>query len=130
MTTKFGKVPVITEVLAYDAPNVKRDEVETVRKFILDELAEIAEILPDSYNGSYLYETGRITRAGALALRARAALYFGNYAEAEASAGKSYLKDIILYSVYHRLPPHSKKKLTKWMHILTMQPKVSIKINS
>ena len=43
---------------------------------------------------------------------------------------KSYLKDIILYSVYHRLPPHSKKKLTKWMHILTMQPKVSIKINS
>lgn len=88
LTTKFGKVPVITEVLAYDAPNVKRDEVETVRKFILDELAEIAEILPDSYNGSYLYETGRITRAGALALRARAALYFGNYAEAEASAGK------------------------------------------
>lgn len=51
-------------------------------------MAEIAEILPDSYNGSYLYETGRITRAGALALRARAALYFGNYAEAEASAGK------------------------------------------
>ncbi|MCS2254239.1 hypothetical protein NXW24_20840 [Bacteroides fragilis] len=42
LTTKFGKVPVITEVLAYDAPNVKRDEVETVRKFILDELAEIA----------------------------------------------------------------------------------------
>mgnify|MGYP001630065617 FL=1 len=35
LTTKFGKVPVITEVLAYDAPNVKRDEVETVRKFIL-----------------------------------------------------------------------------------------------
>ncbi|MCS3268635.1 hypothetical protein NXX78_24395 [Bacteroides fragilis] len=52
--------------MAYDAPNVN-DEAETVRKFILDELAEIAEILPDSYNGSYLYETGRITRAGALA---------------------------------------------------------------
>ncbi|MCS2799105.1 hypothetical protein NXX24_21120 [Bacteroides fragilis] len=30
LTTKFGKVPVITEVLAYDAPNVNRDEVETV----------------------------------------------------------------------------------------------------
>ncbi|MCS2973276.1 hypothetical protein NXW91_23755 [Bacteroides fragilis] len=28
----------------------------------------LAEILPDGYNGSYLYETGRITRAGALAL--------------------------------------------------------------
>ncbi|MCS3268616.1 hypothetical protein NXX78_24280 [Bacteroides fragilis] len=72
--------------MAYDAPNVKRDEVETVRKFILDELAEIAEILPDSYNGSYLYETGRIT-VPVLCHSARAALYFGNYAEAEASAG-------------------------------------------
>ncbi|MCS2546424.1 hypothetical protein NXY43_20715 [Bacteroides fragilis] len=54
-----------TEVLAYDAPNVKRDEVETVRKFILDELAEIAEILPDSYNGSYLYETGVVEKGSA-----------------------------------------------------------------
>ncbi len=87
LTPKFGKVAVITTVMDYDAPNVARDEVSVVQKFILDELAEIAAILPDSYNGSYLYEKGRITRAGALALRARAALYFGNYAEAEASSG-------------------------------------------
>lgn len=86
LTTKFGKVPVITEVLAYDAPNVARDEVSTVRAFILDELAEIATILPESYSGGYLNESGRITRYGALALRARAALYFGDYTQAEASA--------------------------------------------
>lgn len=86
LTTKFGKVPLIETVMEYDAPNVPRDPVETVRAFILDELAEIATVLPDRYNGGYLQETGRITRAAALALRARAALYFGNYKEAESSA--------------------------------------------
>jgi len=88
LTTKFGKVPVITDVLAYDAPNVPRDEVAKVRAFILAELGEIATILPDSYNGGYLQEAGRITSTGAWALRARAALYFGDFAEAEASAEK------------------------------------------
>lgn len=86
LTTKFGKVPVVTTVMDYDAPNVPRDEVDKVRAFILQELQEIAEILPESYDGSSMNEVGRITRYGALALRARAALYFGNYAEAEKSA--------------------------------------------
>ena len=54
----------------------------------LADISDILEILPDEYDGSYLYESSRITRAAALALRARAALYFGNYIEAEASAGK------------------------------------------
>mgnify|MGYP000414634505 CR=1 FL=1 len=44
-----------------------------LQAFILSELNEIAEILPDEYDGSYLYESSRITRAAALALRARAA---------------------------------------------------------
>lgn len=86
LTTKFGKVPIVTTVMDYDAPNVTRDEVEKVRAFILQELQEISEILPESYDGSSMNEVGRITRYGALALRARAALYFGNYAEAEKSA--------------------------------------------
>lgn len=88
LTTKFGKVPIITTVLQYNAPNVPRDKVSAVRKFILDELNEVADILPDKYAGGYLNESGRITRAAALSLRARAALYFGDFAEAEASAGK------------------------------------------
>ena len=121
LTTKFGKVPVITEVLAYDAPNVKRDEVETVRKFILDELAEIVVICmkPDVLLVPVLWPSVPVQ------------LYISaTMLKPRLQPEKSYLKDIILYSVYHRLPPHSKKKLTKWMHILTMQPKVSIKINS
>lgn len=88
LTTKFGKVAIVTDVLDYNAPNVARDPVEAVQAFILSELNNIAEVLPDSYDGSYLYESGRITRAAALSLRARAALYFGNFAEAEISAGK------------------------------------------
>ena len=86
LTQYFGKVAIVTEELPYDAPNVPRNSLEEVRSFILDELAQVAEILPESYNGSFLYESGRVTKYAALALRARAALYFGNYAEAEKSA--------------------------------------------
>ena len=86
LTITFGKVPLITEVLPYDAPNVERDEVSTVREFILSELTEAAAILPEKYAGGYPNEKGRITKYAALALKARAALYFGDYATAEAAA--------------------------------------------
>lgn len=86
MTTTFGKVPLITEVLSYDAPNVPRDEVSVVRKFILDELTEAAALLPEKYAGGYPNEKGRITKYAALAAKARAALYFGDYAMAESTA--------------------------------------------
>ncbi|MCD8310819.1 MAG: RagB/SusD family nutrient uptake outer membrane protein [Prevotellaceae bacterium] len=86
LTRYFGKIAIVTDVLAYDAPNVARDPAEQVQAFILDELDDIASILPESYAGGYLYEKGRITRWGALALRARAALYFGLYEEAEKDA--------------------------------------------
>ena len=97
LTTKFGKVAIITEVLDYNSPNVARDPVEKVQAFILSELNDIAEMLPDTYNGSYLSESGRITRAASLALRARAALYFGNFAEAEKSA------ELIINEKHHDL---------------------------
>ena len=86
MTVTFGKVPLITEVLSYDAPNVPRDEVSTVRKFILDELTEAAAVLPAKYAGGYPNEKGRMTKYAALAVKARAALYFGEYAIAEQTA--------------------------------------------
>lgn len=86
MTIKFGRVPLVTEVLEYDAPFVPRADLDVLHAFILDELQDISEILPKSYPGGKMYETGRITKGAALALRARAALYFGNYKEAEKSA--------------------------------------------
>ncbi|MGL5317137.1 MAG: RagB/SusD family nutrient uptake outer membrane protein, partial [Bacteroidales bacterium] len=86
LTTKFGKVAIITEVLAYDAPPVARNSVEEVQEFILSELESIASVLPATYDGSSGNERGRITSLAAHALRARAALYFKNYTEAEKSA--------------------------------------------
>jgi len=83
----YGRVPLITTVMPYNSAPVSRDDLQKVQQYVLDELQQVAEILPQSYDGSYLNEKGRITRSGALALRARAALYFGNYQEAEKSAG-------------------------------------------
>lgn len=86
LTKKFGNVPLITEVLPYDASNVKRDEASIVREFILNELTEVADMLPEKYSGGYPNEKGRITKWAALAIKARAALYFGDYAAAEKAA--------------------------------------------
>lgn len=86
LTTKFGKAYIFENVPEYNAEYVKRNSVEEVRKYVLSELHRISQILPESYDGSGLHQSGRITKYAALALRARAALYFGNYPEAEASA--------------------------------------------
>lgn len=86
MVIKYGRVPLVTEVLAYDAPLQSRTDLEIIQSFILEELQQAADVLPDKYDGGKMYETGRIRRAAALALRARAALYFENYTEAEKSA--------------------------------------------
>lgn len=88
LTSYYGKVAIIEEPLSYTDPTVPRNSVEEVQAYILKELAEVAQILPEQYTGGYLQETSRITRGAAYALRARAALYFGNYVEAESSARK------------------------------------------
>lgn len=92
LTSFYGKVAIIKDVMPYNAPTVSRDPVDKVQAFILDELSDIAKILPEQYKGGYLHENGRITRWGALALRARAALYFGKFSEAEASANEIITK--------------------------------------
>lgn len=86
LTLKFGKVPIVTTVMDFNAPPVARDPKEKVQAFILDELSEVSAGLPNKYQGGNMQESGRITRFAALALRARAALYFGNYLEAEKSS--------------------------------------------
>lgn len=85
-TLTFGKVPIITDVLAYDAENVPRDEAAKVREFVLSEITEAAKDLPETYSGGYPNEKGRVTKYAALSLKARAALFFGDYALAESTA--------------------------------------------
>ena len=87
LVCRFGKAYLFEDVPEYNIPNVRCNSKEEVQAYVLKELNEIADLLPNEYNGNKYYESGRITRAAALALRARAALYFGNYEEAEKSAG-------------------------------------------
>lgn len=95
LTLKFGKVPVITSVMEYDEEIPARDDIETVRSFILDELSEVAQILPQEYSGGYLEEKSRITSGAALTLLGRAALYFEEYELAENAA-----KEVMESGVY------------------------------
>ncbi|WP_270090820.1 RagB/SusD family nutrient uptake outer membrane protein [Sphingobacterium sp. SYP-B4668] len=88
LTQYYGAVPLVIESIPYNAPNLKQNSKEEVQSFILSELNAVAELLPAKYKGGYLYEQGRITSSAAYALRARAALYFGNFPEAELSARK------------------------------------------
>lgn len=99
LTKKFGKVPLVTKVLEYDMKELPRDDADKVRAFVLDEFAAVAEVLPEKYSGGFLNETSRITKYGAYALRARYALIFGNYKEAEASAREVMKGNFALYQV-------------------------------
>ena len=98
LTAYYGKVAIIEEALDYDAPLVARNSVSEVQAFILKELEEAAANLPVSYSSSFLSENSRVTKGAAYALRARAALYFGNYPEAESSAKK--VMDLGVYSLF------------------------------
>lgn len=98
-TLTFGKVPLITNVPKYDDPALPRTDVATVRKFVLEELTAVAGILPENYSGGYLNEKGRLTKYAALALKARAALLFGDNTTAESTAAEVMKGGFSLFKV-------------------------------
>ncbi len=72
----YGNVPLVTTTLTNgQANNVKRDSVDQIVKFIVDELDEIATYLPITYKDEPYAEIGRATRPAAYALKARTLLY-------------------------------------------------------
>ena len=76
LTQLYGDVPLVTQPIdIFDAELPKSDKSE-IHQFIVDELQEIADILPESYPSA---ENGRITSGAALALLAREALFNGDY---------------------------------------------------
>ncbi|MBI9062685.1 MAG: RagB/SusD family nutrient uptake outer membrane protein [Marinilabiliaceae bacterium] len=95
-TMLFGDFPLVTEVLELEDSYISRDSKDLVRKFVLDELEEVIKVLPESYDNRTFNEKGRVNKNTALALRARAALYFNNFKEAKKSA-----KAIIDQKKYH-----------------------------
>ena len=80
--TLYGDVPLVTEVLDVKDAYLPRTPKAEVVKFILDELGEIAPLLPDSYTGS---DVGRVTKGAALTLKARMEIFEGDYAACAAT---------------------------------------------
>ncbi|MBF0647397.1 RagB/SusD family nutrient uptake outer membrane protein [Dysgonomonas sp. GY75] len=108
-TLIFGKAPVITTALNPDEKNIKRDPVEEVRKFVIDELSAVSKILPASYTGGYLREKGRVTSYAALAYLSRAALLFGDYQLAESTAKQLMNGTFSLFKVTSLTPEQEKE---------------------
>lgn len=86
LTLDFGKLPLITEPVDYNIASFERAPKEEVRQFVLNELDEAAKILPETYAGGFMKEKTRISKYAAISIKARAALYFGNYKVAEEAA--------------------------------------------
>lgn len=75
----YGDVPLVTTALTNaQANSVTRTPAKEVFRFIIDECDAVAEYLPVSYNDIPGQEIGRATRGAALALKARALLYFAS----------------------------------------------------
>ncbi|MBD8487525.1 RagB/SusD family nutrient uptake outer membrane protein [Echinicola sp. CAU 1574] len=75
----YGDVPLITSIQTTDEFNVSRTLKAEVVDFIVQDLEEAADILPDSYGSS---DQGRVTKGAALALEARVLLYDERWSEA------------------------------------------------
>jgi hypothetical protein len=82
MVKRYGGVPLITKAQSISQPleelNVPRDKEETIYNFVISEMDEIYNDLPDMATGS---ELGRANKYAALALKCRAALYAGSIAQ-------------------------------------------------
>ncbi|HEX5152952.1 MAG TPA: RagB/SusD family nutrient uptake outer membrane protein [Parafilimonas sp.] len=101
MSQLYGDVPLVTSsITAADANQVTRTPVADVHSFIVKELDEISNVLPDSYSGS---DVGRITKGAALALKARIELYDGDYAASVADYQKVMGLGYSLYPDYASL---------------------------
>src|SRR5690606_17853677 len=85
---KFGNVPLVTKELTIaEGSAITQNSRKEVIDFVLAELADIADDLPESYAGA---DNGRITKGAALAFRARFALY---------AAGPGVLNDNAYYTI-------------------------------
>ena len=92
----YGGVPLVTKTLTLDEAQLPRNTKEEVLAFILTELDAAAADLPASYGGSDL---GRATKGAAMAIKARAALYAGNWDVAAQAAQQVMASN--LYSLHN-----------------------------
>jgi hypothetical protein len=102
MVLAYGDVPLVTTTLS-PTDNPTKTPREEVFEFVISELDEIDDILPESYSGD---DVGRITKGAALALKSRAYLNAlgwntdtdAMYAGAEAACSE-IINEIGIYSL-------------------------------
>jgi len=92
MVKRYGGVPLITRVQQLDDPNEElfrfRDKEADIYDFILTEIDDIVDDLPDRWEGT---DYGRASKYAALALKSRAAMYAGSIA----SWGEVALNEVV-----------------------------------
>ena len=82
----FGDVPYVDRPLELsDQEGITRTSRDEVYKHVMDDFDKAIEYLPVSWSAS---DYGRITKGAALAMKARAALYYGNWQVAADNAKK------------------------------------------
>jgi hypothetical protein len=97
----YGDIPLIDKSLnPEEGKSIPRTKADAVYAFIEKELSEAASVLPNSYAAT---DRGRITKGAALAIKARANLWAGNYAAAAADA-----KSVMDLKVYNLFPEYGK----------------------
>ncbi len=95
LTGLYGDLPLITTPITVpEGLEIGRTSQSEIWSFINKELTESADALPVSYGN---VEKGRITKGAALALKARASLWAGNYITA-AEAAKQVM-DLNVYGL-------------------------------
>lgn len=114
----YGGVPLITQTpnVSEDA-QVPRNTEEEVRKFVFDELDAAITDLNDAPS-----QKGRIAKGTALAIKMRANLYWGNYAEARQAARaivalQQYELDPDFLSIFNIAGQNSKEIIYAYQHI-------------
>jgi len=102
----YGDVPFITKPLSlWESSNVTRTSASDIKGFIYSELDYAASKLPKSNSTA---ELQTVTAGAALGIKARTALYFGDYVIAR-DAAKAVM-DLDIYSLY---PDYGELFLTK-----------------
>ena len=89
----YGDVPLVTtEITLEESRQLTRTPVSEIWDFVAVQLDEAAAVLPATQD-----ETGRVTKGAALALKARAMLWAGRYADAATAA--TAVMDLGVYSI-------------------------------
>ncbi len=82
----YGDVPLVLKSLGIDDANVPRDSKSEIQSWIIKEMTEVADYLPISQSSSGNARAGRVA---AYMLKARVALYAGQYQVAATTAAKA-----------------------------------------